>query len=106
MRDDGNKRERERERDDGYFGSSTAPLLGGLCRPLASGGSRGVNLDCNSRGAYPVAPAVLESHIRRHWFKRPRRALNRFRNNQQGQVRSTTPLTATEPLQELQLGSF
>ena len=58
-------RERERETDL-YFGSSAAPLLGGLCRSLASGGSWGVNLDCASRGAFPVAPAVLESHIGRH----------------------------------------
>ena len=50
------KRERERER-----GSSAAPLLGGLCCPLAWGGSWGVNLDCASRGAFPVAPAVLEA---------------------------------------------
>ena len=31
------KRERERERGS-HFGSSAAPLLGGLCRSLASGG--------------------------------------------------------------------
>ena len=50
----------ERERD---FGSSTAPLLGGLCCSLASGESWGVDLDCTSRGAFPVLSAVLESHI-------------------------------------------
>ena len=52
---------RERERDSSHFGSSTAPLLGGLCCSLASGGSWEVNLDCASRGVFPVAPAVLES---------------------------------------------
>ena len=56
-----NGRESERERESCHFGSSAAPLLGGLCCPLASGGSRGVNLDCASRGAFPVAPAVLEA---------------------------------------------
>ena len=62
------KRERERdtetqrERESSHFGSSIAPLLGGLCRLLASGESWGVSLDCNSRGAFPVFSAVLESH--------------------------------------------
>ena len=53
-------KKRERERGS-HFGSSAAPLLGGLCCPLASGGSWGVNLDCASRGAFPVSPAVLEA---------------------------------------------
>ena len=52
----------ERERES-PFGSSAAPLLGSLCCSLASGGSWGVNLDCTSRGAFPVLSAVLVSHI-------------------------------------------
>ena len=53
------RRERETPK---AFGSSAAPLLGGLCRSLASGGSWGVNLDCASTGAFPVADPACRFH--------------------------------------------
>ena len=55
-------RHRERERASSHFGSSAAPLLGSLCRSLASGGSWGVNLDCASTGAFPVADPACRFH--------------------------------------------
>ena len=65
------EREREREREESHFGSSAAPVLGGLCRLLALGGRWGVNLDCYSRGAFPPCPAVLEHHDRSCVLKWP-----------------------------------
>ena len=47
----GQERKRERERSARHFGSSAAPLLGGLFRPLASRGRRGVALRLCPQGS-------------------------------------------------------
>ena len=41
----------ERERESSHFGSSAAPLLGGLLRLLASGGRHGVTLRLCPQGS-------------------------------------------------------
>ena len=51
----------EREREIDILAQVLHLCLGACAAPLHRWGSWGVNLDCASRGAFPVSPAVLEA---------------------------------------------
>ena len=96
------QRERERERSGSHFGSSIAPLLGGLCRLLASGGRRGVALRLCPRGSSRrLSQRCLSKHIRCHFASgNPTGVASHSRD---GHVRRTTAVRGTWCLQELDL---
>ena len=66
------KRERERERRRSHFGSSAAPVLGGLCRPLARGGDMGLTPAGEPSCFFQ---RCLSLHACRHWVQEARSAL-------------------------------